>query len=72
MSCPYRLRWLDHHPFKVKNRDRRPVGTPDKFVPDAQRRLTLWRDGLSTPGMKPLKLRLEFRFEAEHGTHTKS
>ena len=26
--CPYRLRWLDHGPFKAADPDRRRVGTP--------------------------------------------
>ncbi len=25
----HRLRWLDHQPFKLKERDRRPLGLPD-------------------------------------------
>jgi hypothetical protein len=28
LPSPYRLRWLDHYPFKIVDRDRRPVGTP--------------------------------------------
>gem|GEM_PF-5498391 len=29
---PYRLRWLDHRPFKAENRDRHPVGIPTTML----------------------------------------
>jgi hypothetical protein len=53
MSCPYRLRWLDHCPFKAADRDRRPVGTPDMFqVPKCSwthTSLSRWKKGIVTP-----------------------
>jgi hypothetical protein len=37
----YRLRWLDHHPFKVEDRDRHPVEIPRQFRETRARRMGL-------------------------------
>ena len=55
---------LGHPPFTQVRGVRFPYG-----VPDAQRRSTLWQDGLSMLATKPIKLRLELCFEAEHGNN---
>lgn len=41
---PYRLRWLGYHSFKVKNRDRRPVGV-------SLEKLSSWRSGQCKAGV---------------------
>ena len=59
IASPYRLRGLDHHPFKVKDRDRRPVGMPDifcgaKVFMDAHQPVTL-EEGDRYPLVPPRK-----------------